>query len=101
MKILLKVMMTLFSLSGSVLCGKAVGNELSVDYLGGLGAFSAPSNAFIYKVCVDNYEYVVIHSGNNGSISIVQSYERVVDNQGRVISLPKMCSSKNGICSED
>ena len=93
--------MTLFILSGSVLCGKAVGNELSVDYLGVLGAFSTPSNAFIYKVCVDNYEYVVIHSSNNGGISIVQSYERVVDNQGRVISLPKMCSSKNGICSED
>lgn len=93
--------MTLFILSGSVLCGKAVGNELSVDYLGVLGAFSTPSNAFIYKVCVDNYEYVVIHSGHNGSISIVQSYERVVDNQGRVITLPKMCSSKNGITNDE
>jgi hypothetical protein len=66
-----------------------------------LGAFSSPSNAFIYKVCVDNYEYVVIHSGNNGSISIVQSYERVVDNQGRVIALPKMCSLNDGITNNE
>lgn len=47
----------------------------------------------VYKICVDNYEYVVIDKNIGiGDIELIQSYERVVDNEGRVIALPKMCS---------
>ena len=57
-------------------------------------------NPYIYKICVDNYEYILIRNSKGGT-SITQAYERVVDNEGRVIALPKMCSLNDGITDDE
>ena len=72
--------------------------ELNKEYVGYVrGGYYNPS---IYKICIDNYEYVLIRN-NNGGTSITQAYERVVDNEGRVIALPKMCSLNDGITNDE
>jgi hypothetical protein len=93
----------IFTLMFLMLPFSTMADELKSDFIGGLGFhLNASWNGFIYKVCIDNYEYVAIRLGESrGGVSIVQSYERVVDNEGRVIALPKMCSLNDGITNDE
>ena len=93
----------IFTLMFLMLPFSTMADELKSDFIGGLGFhLDASWNGFIYKVCIDNYEYVAIRLGESRSgVSIVQSYERVVDNEGRVIALPKMCSLNDGITNDE
>ena len=93
----------IFTLMFVMLPLSTMADELKSDFIGGLGFhLDASWNGFIYKVCIDNYEYVAIRLGESrGGVSIVQSYERVVDNEGRVIALPKMCSLNDGITTDE
>lgn len=74
--------------------------NIQVEKVGGLSAHLEPTflDAYVYKICVNNYEYVAMkRTTGTGGVAIIQSYERVVDNKGNVIALPKMCSVEDNI----
>lgn len=71
--------------------------EINIEKVGSLSAHMEPSflDAYVYKICVDNYEYVAMkRTTGTGGMAITQSYERVTDKEGKVVALPKMCSIK-------